>query len=220
MRRVIAALAMFMASVLLFTGCESGLSDVGEPLTIEQSELLAQTRFQIASRGTVVMDISVLPADDIDHLDLSVTVDFDDAVAWGVMMRGPESIAVSEEVAFTPETIATREGDRWQSVSFDNGAIRALAVVFALASDRPENALLLRQSGATYLGTVEVDGEQQSVFRVPSDDISSSSMTRLWLDDQGKLRRLDTGGDQQFVILMTDAQPQPRPIGLEGSHSN
>lgn len=209
-------LAAVAASALLLTGCHAGLSDTGEPLTIEQSEMLAQTRFQVASRGEVVLEISVLADDDVSHLDLTVTLDPVEHLAWGTMARGPEDIAATENVVISPELFATDASGDWRTASFDQGPSPALAVVFSLGADRPENAQLLRQSDARYLGTGELDGETLSVFRLPSADGSSAASTRMWLDADGRLRRLDAGDDEKLVILLTDAEPQPRPAGLEG----
>lgn len=215
MKRLIAAVAALAASALLLTGCQSGLSETGEPLTIEQSELLAQTRFQVASQGEVVLDISVLPADDIDHLAFDVTLDPTAEAAWGTMSRGPENLAVEETVGFSPQVFAILSGGQWQGMDFSEGPSAALAVIFSLGADRPENAQLLRQSDATYLGTAELDGEQLQVFRLPSVDGAGGATTRMWLDEDGRLRRLDAGDDDKLVVLLTDDEPQPRPAGLE-----
>lgn len=209
-------LAAVVASALLLTGCQSGLSETGEPLTVEQSELLAQTRFQVASRGEVVLEIDVLPKDDVSHLDSTVTLDPTEHLAWGTMARGPEDIAVTENVVISPEQFATDTSGDWQTVPFAQGPSAALAVIFSLGADRPENAQLLRQSDARYLGTGELDGETLSVFRLPSADGSTAASTRMWLDADGRLRRLDAGDDEKLVILLTDAEPQPKPAGLEG----
>jgi hypothetical protein len=216
MRRVLAAMLALAASALLLTGCGSGLSETGEALTIEQSEMLAQARFQVASRGEVVLEISALPAEDVAHLDLTVTLDPVEHVAWGTLDRGPEGIAVTENVVFSPELFATDASGDWQTASFDAAPSPALAVIFSLGADRPENAQLLRQSDARYLGAEEVDGETLSVFRLPSEDGSSTASTRMWLDADGRLRRLDAGDDERLVILLTDAEPQPKPEGLDG----
>lgn len=81
--------------------------------------------------------------------------------------------------------------------------------MFALVSDRPENAQLLRQSDARFLGTQQIDGTELSVFRLPSSD-GSGGQTRMWLDADGALRRLDDGGEG-LVLRMTDAPSAPRP---------
>lgn len=216
MRRVLALLVAITASALVLTGCRAGLSETGEPLTIEQSEMLAQARFQVASRGEVVLEISALPDDDVSHLDLTLTFDPVEHLAWGTMARGPEGIAVSEDVVISPELFATDASGDWRTGTFDQGPSPALAVMFSLGADRPENAQLLRQSDARYLGDAELDGETLSVFRLPSADGGAPASTRMWLDADGRLRRLDAGDDQKLVILVTDAQPQPRPAGLDG----
>ncbi|MBO9627214.1 MAG: hypothetical protein J7484_12670 [Microbacterium sp.] len=214
MRRLLAAVAAVAASVVLLTGCQAGLSDTGEPLTVAQSELLAQTRFQVASRGDVVLDVSLLPDDEVDHVALTVTLDPVDHLAWGTMSRGPAGLAVEEPVVLSPDGVFTQQAGTWQPSTADAAVSSAVAVAFALGSDRPENAQLLRQSDARYLGAVDVDGAPQQVFRVPSADGEGAAVTRLWLDADGRLRRLDAGDDDRLVILLTDATPQPRPEGI------
>ncbi len=214
MRRALLAVAAVTAAVLVLTGCQSTLSETGEVLTTEQSEMLAQTRFQVAAAGQQVLEISILPADDVDHLALDVTYDPSTHAAWGTMLRGPEDLAVEETIAFTPEVFAQLQGGQWANVALADGPSPALAVVFALSADRPENAQLLRQSDARYLGSLDVEGEAQQVFRLPSADGESAARTRLWLDEDGRLQRLDTGDDTTLVIRITDDEPQPMPDGL------
>ncbi|HWV49485.1 MAG TPA: hypothetical protein VN035_08520 [Microbacterium sp.] len=213
MRRPIAAVAALLA-VLVLAGCQSALSETGEPLTIEQSELLAQTRFQVAASGPHVIEISIGAADDVDHLAYEVTYDPAVHAAWGTLHRGPSDLAVEEQVAFSPDTYAQLAEGRWMTGAIASAPSPVLSVVFALSADRPENAQLLRQSDARYLGATDVDGEQLQVFRMPSSDGSGGATTRLWLDEDGTMRRLDAGDDETLVISFTDEDPQPAPDGL------
>lgn len=176
------------------------------PLTLEQSEALGQVRFQLASAGDGVIDLTAGAADSADHVSATLTLDFDDGLAWGEVTRGPEGIAVSEQVAFTPDVYLVDDGSGWKQATVPTPL---LDVVFALGSDRPENAQLLRQSDARYLGTAEDDGRTLQVFRAPSAD-GEQARTRLWVDDEGTLRRLDAGDDQTLIIRPVNDEPAAR----------
>ncbi|MET7286921.1 hypothetical protein [Streptomyces sp. NPDC005573] len=75
----------------------------------------------------------------------------------------------------------------------------ALALLTALASDRPENAQLLARSGARRLGTTTIGGHPVTEFSGPAPRPASSSpgapagadgsRTRYWIDSRGTLRR-------------------------------
>lgn len=206
MRRRVASAGAILSALLFLTGCGAGLSADGEPLTLEQSETLAQVRFRLAGQGDGVVEITVGDADAVGHVAATLTLDFDDGVAWGELARGPEGIAVTEQVAFTPEVYLVRTAGGWQRTSAPSPMLR---VVFGLGSDRPENAQLLRQSDARYLGAAEDAGRTLQVFRAPSAD-GAPARTRLWVDDDGALRRLDAGDDHVLVIRPADEEPAAR----------
>lgn len=208
-RCVAAALAVVLATTV--AGCAPALSDSGEPLTIDQSETLAQVRFQQAAAGVAVFDIVIGAEDDLDHLVADVTVDFENLLAWGSVDRGPEGIAVTEDIAFSPEVYVVDVGSGWRQGAAPSPL---LSVVFALADDRPENAQLLRQSDARYLGTADDGGEILRVFRMPSAG-DEPARTRMWLDEDGGLRRMDAGDDSVLVVRPTDAEPAPRDAELD-----
>lgn len=192
-------------------GCAPALSDTGEPLTIDQSEDLAQVRFRQAAAGMAVYDITVGEGDALDHLDANVTVDAENLIAWGTVERGPEGIAVTEEIAFSPELYVVDTDAGWQAGPSPSPL---LSIVFALADDRPENAQLLRQSDARYLGTADDDGRTLRVFRLPSAG-EDPAHTRMWLDDDGALRRVDAGDDTVLVVRPTGEDPGPRDAELD-----
>ncbi len=80
----------------------------------------------------------------------------------------------------------------------------ALALVFQAASDRPDNPLLLQQTDARWLRSDEVDGVRVDVVAGPTADRAydpatattapdgSDATVRYWLDEQGRLLRLET----------------------------
>ncbi|MGM1018231.1 MAG: hypothetical protein ACQEW8_11920 [Actinomycetota bacterium] len=205
MRRTFALVAVVLLSLSAVTGCGASLSEEGEPLTIEQSEALAQVRFQLASAGDGVLEVRIGADEDIERVVAEVTVDFSDGVAWGTLERGPEGIAVAETVAFSPELYLIESADGWQQSTYPSPF---LSIVFALGADRPENASLLRQSDASYLGTSRDEGLDLQVFRVPSVE-GEQARTRMWIDDDGAMRRVDAGDDDTLVIRTSDADPTP-----------
>lgn len=206
MIRRIAAAGALLCGLVLLAGCSAGLSDAGEPLTLEQAENLAQTRFRLASQSEGVVELTAGAPDAVDHISASLTLDFDDGVAWGELVRGPQGIAVTEHIAFTPDIYLVDGPEGWQQTA---APTPLLGVVFGLGSDRPENAQLLRQSDARYLGAADDEGRTLQVFRVPGID-GERARTRLWIDEEGALRRLDAGDDRTLVIRPADRDPSPR----------
>ena len=198
-----------LALTAALAACSGGLSDDGEPLTPEQAQTLGQARFQLSTADEFGAEISVGADDATDHYVADVTVAHREHLAWGELERGPEGLAVSERIAFSPAAVITDPGSGWQAAS---GDYSALAVVFALVADRPENAELLRQSDARYLGRTDLDGTDADVYRMPSPDGEGGS-SRLWLDGSGAALRLDDGGDG-LVVTLGDPAGGDRPDGI------
>src|SRR5690606_2753477 len=113
-----------LSAVLLLTGCGGGLSADGEALTLDQSEALAQVRFRLAAQGDGVIELTAGDADAVDHVAGTLTLDFDDGVAWGELARGPEGIAVTEQVAFTPDLYLVRTAGGWQRTTAPSPMLR------------------------------------------------------------------------------------------------
>ena len=203
MRHVIGS-ALAVATLLL-AGCAGGLSDEGKPLTAEQAEQLANARFQLSTLDEFVADISVGASDDTEHLVAHVTVDPDEHIAWGTLSRGPEQLAVDTDIVMSPAVYATSDGDAWREQQW-SGEASALPIVFSLATDRPENASLLRQSDARFLGSED----DLDVFRLPTESGDGSATSRLWLDGN-RISRLDTTTGTMTIMIDRDADPAPRP---------
>lgn len=208
MRRV-GAFVVALALVVLVSACSGGLSETGEPLTVEQSEQLAQARFQLSTVGEYVATVVVGADDDLNHFVADLTVDASDQVAWGTLSRGPEGLAVQERILLGPGGYAVEQSGVWNPSPWATGGLSLLSLVFSLTADRPENAQLLRQSDAAYLGTQ--DG--LDVFRLPSAE-GSAGGTRFWLRE-GELVRLDDGSDALSVTVDRDASTEPRPAEID-----
>jgi len=207
-RAIGSALALTVACALL-SGCAGGLSEEGEALTPEQAEQLANARFQLSTLDAFVVEISVGEADDVEHLAARVTVDPADHVAWGTLSRGPEKLAVDTDIIMSPALYATGDDGAWQAQEW-SGEAATLPIVFSLSTDRPENASLLRQSDARFLGTED----DLDVFRLPSEAGDGSAMSRLWLDGN-HISRLDTTTGALSIEIDRDADPAPRPDAVD-----
>lgn len=208
--RAVAGVLVLVAAAVL-TACQGGLSDEGEPLTLAQAELLAQARFGVAAHGDGVVDVSIGAEDDVDRVSAHLTVDHDDGLAWGELERGPVALATTERVAFTPDAYLVEGSQGWVTTGAPSPL---LALVFVLGSDRPENAQLLLQSDARFLGSADDEGVPLDVFRPPGDE-AGTAHTRMWLDEAGALRRFDVGDDVTLVIRVRDAEPEPRGAELD-----
>ena len=217
MRRSTAALRLFLVAVLAATlsACSAGLSEAGEPLTAQQAEELAAARFRVYTAGPFTVSVEFGEPEGVDHATASLTVDPEAHRAWGEVRRGPEGLAIAEEVLATPGALVVQRDGAWRASELSTAAQLALRAVFTLVSDRPENATLLRQSDAAFLGSVAVDGERFSGYRLPSSGESGSSRARIWLAADGSLHRLDAGEGSGFAILVTDEAPRPLPSGAE-----
>lgn len=204
---------------LLLIGCTpaadgAGLSDSGAPLTISQSEALASSRFLLAAKGPFVVTIRAGEKEAVDYFTATFTVDPEANRAWGSVAVGPADLALGEQVALSVESYATRSGAAWTVQPASEVPSRAMLLPFSLASDRPDNAQLLRQSDTRYLGSSVLDQRAVDVFRLV-DNSGAITSTRLWLDETGGIRRLDAGDDQQVVITLLDDAPEAPPADLD-----
>lgn len=237
MRKLVTAATIVLAVLVGVSGCATALSSTGTPLTVEQSEQLASARFGVYAGGEYTAEISYRDEEDIDHVSATLTVDPATKRAWGEISRGPAGLAVSEPVMLTQHYLVVNGATGWQESNLPDPARAAMHAVFLLAYDRPDNASLLRQTDAVYLGEAAAGGVTYSVFRLPSADSStgsgetgdtdtqgnfggtntpttgSTSGTRLWLDPDGRLKRLDVSDGTAFSIQLTDATPAPQPSG-------
>ncbi|WP_159621139.1 hypothetical protein [Ruania rhizosphaerae] len=207
-KRVLTTVLM-LSAFLTLGACSGGLDEEGQPLTIEQSEQLAAARFALGNGGVFTATVATGESDSIDRIATELTVDPVRLVAWGTLARGPSDMAVAEEVYLTETALAVMRDGRWQ-VQEQGQLLEQLRIVFALVTDRPENAQLLRQSDARYLGTSDLDDVEMSVFLLPTLD-GSDGVSRLWLDPDGSIGRLDSG-DDRFVIRVGGRAPTDEPV--------
>jgi hypothetical protein len=173
-RAILAATVVFG---LLLTGCTSQepepvpTASVDDPhvLTDDQAERLAAMRFRNFASGIVGFDARLLSQEgDValhGWIDFANRNGYASATAVGsgsvLMVWDAASVAfldVESGEGPPPEQAPVGE---WQTVPLDveaSDVTRMLAVLLLLSEDRPENAVLLRQNGARFLGEETLAG--------------------------------------------------------------
>ena len=119
----------------------------------------------------------------------------------------------------------------WQIQTLDptaSGLDALLAAISALGSDRPDNPLLLQQSGALWLREDEVDGTPVTVFAAPPSDepvdagiagraLRDDATLRLWVGGDGLLLRAEVKLNNAWSVVDFPDTAAPRleaPGGL------
>lgn len=192
------------------------------PLTTDEAQLLAMMRFRNFDEGARAVRFSVAEGD--RELTFDGWVDYTVGTGYGalstsdadaVLQWSADAVALRPaEEAFADAVTAADQtlGPEWTASTLDPGSSRLhslLAVIVALGADRPENPLLLQQTGALAIGHATRDGESLSVFAgPPSDEVREpgapadpdESQVRYWLDDEGVVQRLQVrlGGGSEW----------------------
>ncbi|MFB9925830.1 hypothetical protein ACFORO_35790 [Amycolatopsis halotolerans] len=85
---------------------------------------------------------------------------------------------------------------------------RSLAILLGLGSDRPDNAQLLPQNGAEWVGSDRVNGHAVDVFTGPDsrERPGSAESVRYWLDGDGVMYRMRASvpGETNPVVIDFD----------------
>lgn len=234
--------ALLLAAVL--TGCtgtdQPASEPTARPVTSEEAQLLAITRFTNFDAGSrpfsTALDVSGVETSMTGWVDYvselgyaSVTGSFGaEALVWtdgslGAIPREPD--ADGYPVLPIPPT----SDPGWQIQQLDPSASpldALLAAISALGSDRPDNPLLVQQSGALWLREDEVDGTDVTVFAAPPSDApvegeaptEDTSSLRLWVADDGLLLRAEVRlNDSWTTVDFPDAPAPslelPEPVG-------
>lgn len=118
--------------------------------------------------------------------------------------------------------IPALEDQGWQSRPLDASSSSldsVLATLGNLGSDRPDNPLLVQQSGALWLRADEVDGTAVTVFAAPPSDepvadgaapSAEDSPLRLWVDADGLILRAELRIDGDWVVVELPDAAAPR----------
>ncbi|MFK4790665.1 hypothetical protein [Microbacterium sp. ZW T5_56] len=216
-RALVVALAL---SAMVLAGCSvptptpspavtaTASVDDPQPLTASQAEELAAMPFANYRAGITAFSGHVLGG---ENGDLTLTGWIDFAAGTGYAQATPRDAAPilivwdATSIAFLDVTDGTLSdavpplppiAGAWQVSSFDSGVselTRMLAALLLLSADRPDNASLLRQGGARYLGTDTVAGVDLQRYSGGGADGQPGAApdlgTQYWLDGEGALVR-------------------------------
>ena len=209
-------------------------------MTTEEAQLLAVVRFNNFDTGTRPFSTSITEKgadlalqgwiDYAGHVGYAqVTGSFTpQALLWNGATVGVHDSA--PDAAGNPSLpIKDPTSTDWVSHPLDGSTSRLdslLLVLGGLGSDRPENPLLLQQTGALWLRVDTVDGTPVTVFASPPSDkppgagdpaiTADTSPLRLWVNAAGLLRRAEIRlGSQWQTVDFPDA-PGPA-LSVTGS---
>lgn len=213
MKRLLALLV----ALLLLAGCSS--PPQWHPVTTEESQQLATTRFHNFDAGTrpFATQLTVQGT----QLTLQGWIDFANHVGlagvtgptfspqtliwWG---QGQVALKDGAPNGQPGEIPAPSAAGGWQVRDLEASASNLDALLIflgALGADRPENPLLLQQAGALWLrkDTVEVGGKKTevAVFAAPPQESAlgpndpaptpETATVRLWVDSAGVMHRVE-----------------------------
>lgn len=231
MSRRLAVAGAAIAVVLALAGCAGDTGGEARPVTSEEAQLLALARFNNFDAGSRPFTAEITDA----GLDLSLRgwVDYAAQIGYAAVTgqsdarvllwtAGIAGFRVGEPDAdgYPVLPIPSLELADWSTHEIDPAASRLdalIATLSALGADRPENPLLVQQSGALWLGTETIDGTEVTVFATPpSDEVvdasaepisADTSPVRLWVDEGGLVLRLQLRLGGEWVTVDMPDQP-------------
>lgn len=236
MRASVRTGALLCALVIVLAGCASPAprpAPTPRPVTATESELLAVARFNNFDAGSRPFTADVTEKGSALHLqgwvDYAAHVGYaavTGTFAAQALLWTPSSVAIRPQDADAdgnPVLPIAPSNDSWVSHPLDATASRLdslLGTLIALGTDRPDNPLLIQQTGAFWLRTERVKGVKTTVFAAPPSDVppdasappitADTSSLRLWVSEKGLIMRaqIRLGGDEWTTIDMPDT-PAP-----------
>lgn len=223
------AVAAVLAAALVVSGCAVSEPADSRPVTTEESHVLASMRFRNFDAGMRGVEFHVDEGgvrhafrgwyDFAGHRGYgALTADDGSRVllAWTDTTVGITDIPSASD---TPPLPLPADAE-WSTSPIAASSSRLhtiLAVITSLGADRPDNPLLLQQSGALWLGTSDVDGTAVTVFAGPPSDSPvegaqvdpDDSHARYWVDEAGMLQRAEIrlgDGDDWVSIAFAAAE--------------
>ncbi|MFI0939605.1 hypothetical protein [Streptomyces sp. NPDC021020] len=236
--------AVLGAALLPLAACtHSGGRPQPAPLTGQQAEALALTRFTNYRAGTAHVTATVpLPG---SRVVLDARLDWRAHTGYGLLRDATPGAArhwqhllrwdrttVAAHFDWPGKAPAKPPADGWSPERpldpHTSTVDTALALLLGLAADRPDNAQLLVRSGAARIGAATVGGRPVTEYAGPSAPGAPSSTgpgtpsaaaggrTRYWIDSAGLLRRFAArlpGSPGWTTADLTAPYPAADPAG-------
>ncbi|MFC0436436.1 hypothetical protein [Kutzneria buriramensis] len=201
-------------------------------LTSDEANRLAITRFRNYQTGGRAVTITVPST--AGGLVITGSVDYRAKLGYGVvhgagrdtssdgLVQWTATTVLVHPMANTPATApASPPGSGWFSrplQSSGSSLDSSLAIALSLGSDRPDNAELLPQNGAAWVGPDQVAGHQVDVMTGPHTHSVSGTAgdVRYWIGSDGAMYRVRAGvaSEPQPVVIDFDTQKyvQVQPV--------
>ncbi|MGA6156619.1 hypothetical protein ACPEIC_25040 [Stenotrophomonas sp. NPDC087984] len=229
-----AAIGGVAVAVATFLAVDSGSAPSGpKTLTSDQANRLAVTRFLNYQAGGRAVTIDV--PNTAGGLTITGSIDYRGKVGYGVVHGTGRDTSSDGLIQWTATTVfvhpmantpakapARPPGSGWYRRPLQNSGSSldsSLAIALKLGSDRPDNAELLPQNGAAWVGQDRLDGHQVDIMTGPSARATSGTAgavptsgsagaVRYWLGSDGTMYRVRVGvaSAPQPVVIDFDTQ--------------
>ncbi|GAA1578368.1 hypothetical protein GCM10009804_38610 [Kribbella hippodromi] len=216
--------AVAVIAAVLFQDSGSG-PDKSRALTADEANRLAITRFRNYETGGRSVRITV--PDVAGGLVVTASVDFRSKLAYGVIRGEGRNSSSDGLVQWTPTVVSvapladapdqaptTPPATGWSSRPLQaNGSAldSALRIALGLGNDRPDNAQLLPQNGASWLGQETVNGHEVARMSGPGarDRPDTQGTVHYWIAGDGTMYRVQVSvaSDPQPVVIDFDTRP-------------
>ncbi|ADI08593.1 hypothetical protein SBI_05473 [Streptomyces bingchenggensis BCW-1] len=224
---------MAVAAVTTFLVAGSGSAPTGpKELTSDQANRLAVTRFLNYQAGGRAVTIDVPGT--AGGLTITGSIDFRGKIGYGVVHGTGRDSSSDGLIEWTATTVfvhpmtdppakapARPPGSGWYNrplQKYGSSLDSSLAIALKLGSDRPDNAELLPQNGAAWVGEDRLDGHQVDIMTGPSAARTTGARTtsgtagadavRYWIGSDGTMYRVRVGvaSASQPVVIDFDTQ--------------
>lgn len=227
-RWVVAGVGGVAVAVATFLVASSGSAPTGpRELTSDQAGRLAVTRFLNFQAGGRAMTINVPGT--AGGLTFTGSIDYRRKVGYGAMHGTGRDTSSDGLIQWTATTVfvhpmgkapakapARPPESGWYSrplQRYGSSLDSSLAIALKLGSDRPDNAELLPQNGAAWVGENRLDGHQVDIMTGPSARATSgpagaAGAVRYWIGSDGTMYRVRVGvaSASEPVVIDFDTQ--------------
>ncbi|MFE2036216.1 hypothetical protein ACFXBB_23845 [Streptomyces scopuliridis] len=202
----------------------SGGPTAPRALTSDEVNRLAITRFLNYQAGGRAVTITVPNA--AGGLVVTGSIDYRTHTGYGVVHGIGRDTSSDGLIQWTATTVlvhpmtdppaaapASPPASGWYSRPLRTSGMTldsSLAIALRLGSDRPDNAALLPQSGAAWVGQDQVHGRRTDIMNGPDADTkaSTSGTVRYWIGSDGTMYRVQASiaSASQPVVFDFDTQ--------------
>ncbi len=188
-------------------------------MSSDEANRLAVTRFRNYQAGGRAVTITVPSA--AGGLVVTGSIDYRARLGYGVVHGTGRDTSSGGLIEWTGATVfvhpmadipaaapASPPGSGWYSRSLQttgSALDTSLAIALSLGSDRPDNAALLPQNGATWTGQDRLDGHQVDVMTGPDAGAKpgTAGSVRYWIGSDGTMYRVqvDVASEPQPVVI-------------------